>query len=162
MSLLRLVLAIGAAVALQAGLGRLWPAAGRYLDVMLVPVVYYGLAGSQRSGMLVGCASGLLQDTWFGIGIGLNGFKKTLLGWLLGGIGSRFDLNQPAGRFAGGALTSVADSLIDPLLRRLMDQQPTWAPPGEMLIRAAVSGLLVVTAFGIIEGVRRRRQLRRA
>ena len=162
MSLLRLALAIAAAVALQAGLGRLWPEAPRYIDVMLVPVVWYGLAGSQRSGMWVGCVAGLLQDTWFGIGsFGLNGFKKTLLGWLLGGFGSRFDLNQQSGRFVGGALTSLADSLMDPLLRRLLDQRLAWPPPGEIAIKSLASGLLVVAAFGIIDGVRARRELRR-
>jgi rod shape-determining protein MreD len=95
---LGLVGALGLALAGQAGLGALWPEAARYVDLLLVPTVWYALAGSQRAGLLVGCAAGLLQDAWFQSDVfGLNGFNKTAIGWALGGLGERFDAGrQPA------------------------------------------------------------------
>jgi cell shape-determining protein MreD len=156
-----LALALAAALTLQAGLGRIWPEIHRYVDVMMVPVTWYGIAGSQRSAMWVGCAAGLLQDAWLASGaFGLNGFKKTLLGFTLGGLGSRFDLNRQAGRLAGGAVASLADSLMDPLLRRLLDQRQDFPGVQEIVIRAVVTGLLVAATFGIIDTFRRRRRLR--
>jgi cell shape-determining protein MreD len=160
--LLRAALALAVALAIQAGLGRFWPQGHRYVDAMLVPVVWYGIAGSQRSAMWIGCAAGLLQDAWLGAGtFGINGFKKTLLGFTLGGLGSRFDLNQQAGRFAAGAVTSLADSIMDPVLRRLLDQRQAWPAPQGVVIKALITGLLAAGAFGIIDSVRRRRRLRR-
>lgn len=152
MSTLRAALALGIALAAQAGLGRFWPDAHRYLDVMVVPVVWYGIAHSQRRAMLVGCAAGLLQDAWFQVGtFGLNGFKKTLLGWLLGGMGSWIDLNQPAGRLLAGTLVSLGDSLLELLLRRLLDQQPPLPAVLELLTPALAAGLLVVLSGYMVE-----------
>jgi rod shape-determining protein MreD len=160
-SLLRLVLGLAIALAVQATLGRIWPAAQRYVDVMLVPVVWYGIGGAQRKAMLVGCAAGLLQDAWFQLGVfGLNGFKKTLLGWLLGGLGSRFDINRQSGRMVFGLLASLADSLMDMGLRRLLEQNQAVPSIVDILIKAVVTGLLVVGTFNVIERVRRRRELR--
>ena len=106
------------------------PEAHTYVDLMLVPVVWYGIARSQRSTMLVGCVAGLLQDAWFQIGVfGLNGFKKTLLGWALSGVGVRFNMNSGPGRVAAGAVLALADSVLDMVLRTLLDQA-LICPPG--------------------------------
>lgn len=162
MSFLRALAALALALAGQTVLGHLWSGAHRFVDLMLLPVVWYGIAGSQRSGMFAGCAAGLLQDAWFQIGtFGLGGFKKTLLGWALGGIGSRFDINRQGGRFIAGSLFSLVDSLLDVGLRRLMDQGPSGSGPLDIAIRVLVAGLLVATMFGIVERSKRRRGLRR-
>jgi rod shape-determining protein MreD len=158
---LRVVGALLASLVLQAGLGRLWPESQRYVDVMLVPVVWYGVSGSQRKGMLVGCAAGLLQDAWFQIGVlGLNGFKKTLVGWVLGGVGSRFDLNRPSAFFVCGVLASLADSLIDVGLLALLDQNLAPPSPVEWGVRALSVGLLTWLANDLAQRMRRRRETR--
>ena len=162
MKLLRAIIGLALAVSLQVGLGRLWPEAHRYFDLLLVPVVWYGIAGSQRSAMLMGCVAGLLHDAWFDIGVfGLNGFKRTLLGWILGGLGTRFDLNRQSGWLAAGALFSLADALLDLGLRRLLDLDQAAPHVMEVLIRAIVSGLLVGAAFGLQSRARARREQRR-
>jgi hypothetical protein len=158
---LRAALALGIALATQAALGRFWPDAHRYLDVMVVPVVWYGIAHSQRRAMLVGCAAGLLQDAWFQVGsFGLNGFKKTLLGWALGGMGSWIDLNQPMGRLLAGTMVSLGDSLLDLVLRRMLDQQPRLPAVLELLATAIASGLLVVLSGYVVERVHGGRAVR--
>jgi len=154
------VLAVG--LGLQTGLGRVWPEAPRYVDVMMVPVVWYAIAGSQRSGMLVGCAAGLVQDAWLQAGaFGISGFKKTIVGWVLGGLGSRFDLNSALSRFVFGAVASLGDSLLDLGLRQLLDQSSAPPRPVEIAIKATVTGLLVLVAFGMTRW-RDQRQRRRS
>lgn len=162
MKLLRAVLALAGALALQVALGRMWPESHRWVDLLLVPVVWYGAAGSQRSGMLVGCAGGLLQDAWFDSGsFGLNGFKKTLIGWVIGAFGSRFDLNRKGVRFLTGALAVLADILLDLGLRSMLDLREGATSGWGLAARAAVGGVIIAGAFGITDRVRQRRQQRR-
>ena len=78
-----------------------------------------------------------------------SGFKKTINGWVLGGHGSRFDLNSVPSRFVFGAVASLSDSLLDLGLRRLLDQSSAPPRPVEILIKATVTGILVVVAFGM-------------
>jgi rod shape-determining protein MreD len=150
-SLLGTLLALGAALGFQAGVGRIWPEGHRYVEAMIVPVVWHAIARSQRAGMLVGCAAGLLHDAWFEGLFGAYGFKWTLLGWALGGTSSRLDLNNPAGRVAAGAVAWLADSLLDPVLRRMVDLKPLVRSPHEILIQAVVVGLLTAVAGSIVD-----------
>ena len=162
MSLLRALLVLAAALVLQAGLGQLWPASHRFIDVLLVPVGLYGVRGTQRSAMLMGCAAGVLRDTWFQAGVfGINGFKRTLLGWALGSLSTRIDLNQRGGRLAAGVVVSVGDDLLDLILRRLMDQPTQFPHAWELLVKAGVTGLLVALAGSILDRVTPARPERR-
>ncbi len=159
MKLLRAIAALLLCLMLQEALARLAPAAARHLDLMMLPVVWYAFARSQRAGMLVGCAAGLLEDAWFHVGVfGLNGFKKTLLGWALGGLASRFELTRSWARFLGGVLASLGDSGLELVLRRLLEEQAPPVRPQELLLRAGIMGLLVAASFLIVErGLRRDR-----
>jgi cell shape-determining protein MreD len=148
---LNFLLTVSAAVFLQAALGNLSGGFDRYIDLTLLPVIWYGIHGTQRSAMLVGCSVGLIHDAWFRIAVfGISGFKRTLLGWALGGLGGRFDLNRFAGRFTVGFLMSLSEGILDAGLRRLMDlaQGAAWS---EMLIRAACTGAAAVVVFGLID-----------
>jgi hypothetical protein len=150
-TLLRAILLLVVALALQAGLGRVWPAGPRYADVLLVPVVLYGVASTQRAAMLVGCGSGLLRDAWFQVdAFGLSGFSRTLLGWMLAGVSSRLDLSQGAGRLVAGVAVSAADNLMDAGLHRMMEQEPRLDPV-DMAVRAIVTGLLSVAVGSILD-----------
>lgn len=154
MKILNFLIAVAAAVFLQAALGRLSGTFTRYVDLTLLPVVWYGIRGTQRSAMLVGCSVGLLHDAWFRIGVfGITGFKRTLLGWLVGGIGGRFDLNHGPGRFAVGVLLAIGEGILDLFLRSMLDleQGSGWL---ELLGRAACTGLLAVIVFALIDRVR--------
>jgi rod shape-determining protein MreD len=154
-TLLRAVLALALGLSVEIALGRWAPSARAYVDVMMVPVAWYGIARSQRGAMLVGCAAGLLQDAWFEAGVfGINGFVKTLLGWALGGVGGRFDLNQAAGRIASGAVLSVAGRVLQAGVLKLLDRSAGPLEPVNLLVRAASGGLLVTLVFAILNRVR--------
>ena len=162
MSAVRALLVLGGALVIQAGLGRLFPGVHQYVDVLLVPVAVYGVSSSQRAGMAMGCASGLLRDTWFHAGpFGLNGFKRTLLGWAVGAVASRFDLNQPAGRLVTGCVVSLGDDALDMIVRGLMDEHPRFPGLWALVIKAVVTGLLVALVGGMLDRDRRAREARR-
>jgi cell shape-determining protein MreD len=161
-SALRALLVLAAALVLQAALGQLFPGVHRYVDVLLAPVAIYGVASSQRAAMGMGCAAGLLSDTWFHGGpFGLNGFKRTLLGWAVGVAATRLDLNQRAGRFVSGMLVSVGDHLLDVAVRGLLDAQPHFPTVAELAVRAVVTGLLTIAGGAMLEGRRRAERMRR-
>lgn len=163
MNLLVSVVMLVAALVVQAGLGRVWVDAHRVVDIMLLPLVICGVARSQRAAMLVGCVGGLLQDAWFQADVfGLNGFKKTLLGWILGGLGSRLDLNQGAGRLAAGVGVALGDGLLDIALRRLLDQDWAWPGLAQWLVPATMTGLLAVVVGRMMERQGGSRTARRA
>ncbi len=160
--LLRALLALALGLATEIALGRFAPAARAHVDVLMAAVAWYAVARSQRSAMLVGCAAGLLQDAWFETGVfGLNGFVKTLLGWAAGGLGSRFDLNQTAGRLAVGAVLPVAGRIVEAGVLRLLDRSTGPLAPLDLLIRALTGGLLVVAVFAILNRVRGKEAVQR-
>ena len=162
MSVLRAVAVLGLALVIQVGLGHVWAESHRFVDVLLVPVALYGVANSQRSAMLVGCASGLLTDAWFQVGaLGVNGFKRTLLGWGLGALAGRLDLNYRAGRLLAGVLVALGDGLIDPALRWMLGQRPYLAHPLELAGKALGTGLLVLAAGAMLDRARGWRRVRR-
>lgn len=155
MTLLRAVLVLALGLAVEIALGRWAPSARAYVDVMMVLVAWYGIARSQRSAMFVGCVAGLLQDAWFEGGVfGINGFVKTLLGWALGGIGGRFDLNQTAGRLVAGAVLAVLGRVLEAGVLRLLERAAGPLDPVDLLIAAVSGGLLVAVVFAILNRVR--------
>ena len=161
MKLATVIVVLALCLGIQTALGSIWSEASRFIDVMMVPVVWYAISASQRSSMLIGCSAGLLQDAWFQTGaFGITGFKKTLVGWILGGLGSRFDLNNPLSRFVFGAVASLADGLMGYGLRSVLDQALAPVRPLDVIVRSLVTGAMVVAACGLTEwfGQRRRRR----
>jgi len=157
MSLLLALVAVALALGGQAAAGHWMPSALRYVDLLMLPVVWYGLARSQRSAMLVGCLAGALEDAWFRAGVfGLRGFNKTLLGWLVGGLGARLDLNVTWGRAGAGAALPVADRLLEFGLLRLLDLSPGPIEPVELAGRAAAGGALALVVFAVVDRFGRR------
>ncbi len=162
MKLLRALLVLALALAVEVALGRFAPAARGYVDVLMVPVAWYGIARSARAGMLCGCAAGLLQDAWFETSVfGLHGFVKTLLGFVVGGIGGIFDLNQTFGRFGSGALMVLVGRAVEIGLLRLLDAEVGPLDLGELAVRAVATGLLLVAASHFLQRVRGEKQVRR-
>jgi rod shape-determining protein MreD len=153
------VLGIGLSLVFELALGRFAPGATRYVAVMTLPFVAYALRTSQRSSMVVGCASGLIEDYWIEPRLfGLNGLVKTILGWALGGIGARFDLNTFWGSFASGASIHLLDEVLQAGLRRLFGDAVTPIGAAVLGIRAVAGGLLTAAVLAILSkfGTRRR------
>lgn len=151
MTFVRALVLVVACLAVQAGLARLWPASTGWVDVLALPVLWFSIARSQRSGMLVGCVSGLAYDAWFGAGVfGMTGFMKTFLGWAVGAIGSRIDLSPGPSRFATTVVFVWLQGPLEIGLRRLLDQHTSTPSVLEWTVRALLTGLLVALAFPIL------------
>jgi cell shape-determining protein MreD len=125
---------------------------------MALPLTVYALRTSQRSSMLVGCASGLLEDYWIEPRLfGLNGLVKTILGWALGGIGARFDLSTFWGSVASGASVHLLDEVLQTALRALFAETVMPIDPASLGFRAVSGGLLTAAVLAILSkfGTRR-------
>jgi hypothetical protein len=145
------LLGIGLSLACELGLGRFAPGATQYVSLMTLPLTAYALRASQRSSMMVGCASGLLEDYWIEPRLfGLNGVTKTIMGWALGGIGARFDLNNVWGRFASGASVHLVDVGLQTGLRRLFGEAVAPVGVAALGIRAVAGGLLTAGVLAIL------------
>jgi hypothetical protein len=141
------VLALSLALAGQAAIGRVWPGAHRWFDLLLVPVAVFATSRSPRATLLVGCASGLLGDAWFQVGaFGATAFRRTALGWAIGLLASRFDLAHGPGRFAAGVALALGDSLLEPVVARLLDLRAGPQAFGEVLGLALTTGLVAAVA----------------
>jgi rod shape-determining protein MreD len=145
------LLGIGLSLAFELGLGRFAPGVMHYVAPMTLPLAAYALRTSQRSSMVVGCASGLLEDYWIEPRLfGLNGLVKTILGWALGGIGARFDLNNFWGRCASGASLHLVDEGLQTALRRLFGEAVVPLGAASLGIRAVAGGLLTAAVLTIV------------
>jgi rod shape-determining protein MreD len=145
------VLGIGLTFACELALGRFAPGATRYVTLMALPLTAYALRTSQRSSMVVGCASGLLEDFWIEPRLfGLNGLVKTILGWALGGVGARFDLNNFWGRCAAGAAVQLVDEGLQTAFRRLFGEAVAPATVATIGVRAVAGGLLTAGVLAIV------------
>lgn len=122
------------------------PVFQRSVDLVLLIVVYYGSSGARVGSMLAGAAGGLLEDIWSDNLMGLHGLTKTLIGYLLGGLGSRFDLTGPPARLIAVFLATVVEKLVEPLV--VMGLGMRAAPPNVAdMIWRVVGNLLVGALF---------------
>jgi len=150
------ILFVSVCLGIQALCSGLFPGSDRYVDFLVLPVIWFAVQRSQRSGMLTGAAAGLAQDAWFrSVIFGMSGFEKTFLGWFLGALSSRFDLQAPVSLFLAGALFTVAQDLLGKGLELLLLPGQQVQPPDYRMwaVQAAVNGLLVIPAFRIVNRV---------
>ena len=144
-------LGIALSLAIELALGRFAPGATAYVAVMSLPFVTYALRTSQRSSMVVGCVSGLLQDYWMEPRLfGLNGLVKTVLGWALGGLGTRFDLNNTWGRFAAGASVHLLDEALQAGIRKLFGSALAPVAVSSLAIRALLGGVMTAGVLAVV------------
>ena len=129
------------------------------IDLPLLITIYFGLSRRNPStGLLLGMAIGLLQDSLSGptIPLGLYGIAKTIIGYLASSIGARLDTEHPAARFA---LTIMFFGLHQGLIvvtRRLLLAQPEAWFTMRMGIAAAVNAVVGVLLFMLLDRLRKK------
>ena len=113
-------LAIIAALALQTSpfFGR----NGAGIDLVLVVVVWAALQFGPAAGLLTGAAAGLAQDVLSAGIIGVGGFSKTLIGYLVAVTSVRFSLENPLARLAIVAVASAANTVLFVGLHLMLEQ----------------------------------------
>lgn len=109
----------------------------RYIDLPLLVTVYFALQRAPILGMLVGVASGIGFDI-IGAGIlGVRGFSKTLIGYLVAMTSIKFSLENPFARLAVVAVASAADTVIfvglNLMLENPLSGVNTWGQFGKII-----------------------------
>jgi rod shape-determining protein MreD len=154
-------LALLAALLLQTALTRVLPGQAAIFDPFLLVMVYYGLAGGESQGMVVGALGGWIQDIQFGGSVlGLSGLTRVVIGFAVGTAGTRFHLSEPAPRALVLFLAALADSLLFGGLASAFDVGVTRLTPLAMLVRAGVNAVAGVLLFELVD--RQLRRVRRA
>ena len=126
------------------------------LDLPLLVVIYFGLSRRNPStGLLLGAAVGLLQDSLSAVPLGLNGIAKTIIGYLASSIGARLDTEHPAARFALTIFFFIFHQGIIGLTRRLLLSAPEPWFTVRMLIAAALNAVVAVLLFVLLNRLRK-------
>jgi len=148
-NLLRALAGLAIVCLAQMLIGQHFPGLAKRCDLFSVYVVYIALTRPARPAMLIGGGAGLLQDALTGIVLGLNGFKKTLLGFLVGTLGSLFMLNQPVPRFSILFAAAIFDPLAGWALSLAMGQHFVFPAPMDLALLGMGNGILGLAAFWV-------------
>lgn len=89
----RIGLALAAALALQTTLVPLL-ANGVAVDLVLVVVITVAMTSGPVAGLWTGTVGGLLQDALSGGVVGVGGLSKTVIGYVVGRLGSQFEVGR--------------------------------------------------------------------
>ncbi len=149
MKILRGALTILAVCLLQMLLARYIPAIAKRCDLFTILVVYYGLTRPPSAAMAMGASAGLVQDALVGAILGLNGFKKTLIGYLVGTFGALFMLNQAVPRFGILFAATFVDPATEFGLSMVMGQSFVFPDFWDLVQRGFGNGFLGLLTFWV-------------
>ena len=140
---------LSAALVIQILASHRVPWVQKSVDLVLLVVVFYGSAGARVGAMFAGAAGGLFEDVWFGDLMGIHGFTMTLIGFFLGGLGSRFDLARPAARVVAVLLATILDRAVEPLVFLGLGMAAAPPRPVDILWRCIGNGLVGALFFSL-------------
>ena len=102
----------------------------RYIDIPLIVTVYFGLQRAPVLGMFTGLIAGLGGDAVGGGILGVGGFCKTLIGYVVGAASVRLSLENPLARISVMAIASAGNTILFVGLNQLLEQSlpyvSTW------------------------------------
>ena len=159
------LLALAAALVLQATLAGLHIGGTVSVNLVLVAVVYVALAYGAMTGLLAGALGGLAQDTLGGGIVGIGGLTKTMIGFAVGVLSSQFNLSSTVPRLVMFVAATFVHELVFQGLQAIVVGRPFALKWSTVLVQALVNGLIGVTAFLMVEhgpGALQRRRMRRA
>ncbi len=158
------LLAIAVALALQTTLGSLVIRGTAALDLVLIVVVYLALISGPVTGLLLGSAAGLVQDSLSSGIIGIGGLAKTVVGFVAGVLGTQFIVTAPLSRFVVFVLATVLHAAVFMGLYTLLGLRQFEDPWAAVITQAIGNGFLGVVGAQVVEllpGLRDRRKARR-
>ena len=145
------VLAIAVALALQTTLARFVIRGTVAVDLVLVVVVYVALTSGPVTGLLSGAAAGLAQDALSSGVIGIGGLAKTVVGFVVGVVGSQLIVAQPLPRFVVFLGATVVHALLFIGLYVLLDLRQFGSPVAAVAGQAVGNAVVGVVAFQLVE-----------
>jgi rod shape-determining protein MreD len=142
---------LAAALVLQTGILAITMAGGTVVNLVLVAVVYVALGNGAVPGLLAGAAGGLAQDAMSGGIVGIGGFSKTVVGFVVGVLGAQFIVSQPLPRFVMFVGATVAHELCYQALSALVESRAFAVHYSTMLTQAFVNAVVGIVAFWVVE-----------
>jgi rod shape-determining protein MreD len=158
------LLAVAVALALQTTLGSLVIRGTAALDLVLIVVVYLALISGPVTGLLLGTAAGLVQDSLSSGIIGIGGLAKTVVGFVAGVLGTQFIVTAPLSRFVVFVLATVLHAGVFMGLYTLLGLRQFDDPWAAVITQAIGNGFFGVVGAQLIEllpGLRERRKGKR-
>jgi len=129
-----------------------------------VVVVYTALQFGPTAGLLTGAAAGMAQDALSGGVIGVSGLAKTIVGFLVGVIGSQFIVTNSLPRFVVLLLGAGLNAILVLGLYAVIDRRGLsipWRTAWPQMLLTAFVGIILIQTVQAIPGVIMRRRLRR-
>lgn len=157
------IVALAAALALQTTLAGLTVGGATYVNLALVAVIYLALAFGPVAGLFAGTAGGLVQDALAGGVIGVGGFSKTLVGFVVGVLGAQFIVSQSLPRLVMFVSGTLIHEVCYQAMYALVEGRAFRVHWSSTLIQAAINALVGVLAFAVVEngpGLLQRRRAR--
>jgi rod shape-determining protein MreD len=157
------IVALAAALALQTTLAGLTVGGATYVNLALVAVIYLALAFGPVAGLFAGTAGGLVQDALAGGVIGVGGFSKTLVGFVVGVLGAQFIVSQSLPRLVMFVSGTLIHEICYQAMYALVEGRTFRVLWSVVLVQAAVNSLVGILAFAVIEngpGLLQRRRAR--
>jgi rod shape-determining protein MreD len=145
------IAALFVSLALQSTFAGLHIGGTTVVNLVLVVVVYVALAFGPAAGLVVGTAGGLVQDSLAGGIVGIGGFAKTLVGFLVGVLGAQFIVARPVPRFVMFVGATVVHEACFQGLYAVVESRSFRLPYSAMLTQALVNALVGVLAFQLVE-----------
>ena len=136
----------------------------QYIDLPLIVTVYVALQRAPMLGMATGCAAGLGSDAIGGGILGVGGFSRTLIGYIVAMVSIKFALENPLMRLVVVAVASVANTVLFVGLHQMLRQEHvleqalphvgSWGEFGKTLgLRALGDTLAAVVVFMALDRV---------
>lgn len=159
------VLALAGALALQSTLAGLTIQGATAVNLVLVAVIYIALAFGPVAGLFAGTAGGLVQDALAGAIVGIGGFSKTLVAFVVGVLGAQFIVAHTLPRLVMFVAGTFIHELCYQAMYALVEARAFRIHWSQTLIQAALNGVLGILAFTVAEagpGLLQRRRARGA
>ncbi len=126
-----------------------------YFDLPLAATLYIGWYSGPIRGAACGTLLGLTQDvTQLATLLGLNGFSKTLIGFLASYLSRWLVSDSFPTRAAAAFAMSLLDGLLALGLEGLFEGSWSGSAAGGLLIRAAVTGVATALFFSLYDRVK--------
>jgi rod shape-determining protein MreD len=144
---------LAVALALQTTAARFLVGGSTVVDLVLVVVVWLALTKGPVTGMLVGSTAGLVQDALSSGVIGIGGFAKLLVGFLVGIIGQQFIVTAVLPRFVMLLAATLLHAAVFMGLYMLLGLRTFSSPFVAASSQAVGNAVVGMIAFTIIEAL---------
>lgn len=151
MRLVPVLLGLAVALALQTTLAGLAVRGTSALDLVLIVVIYVGLTFGPVLGLLAGTGAGLVQDALSSGLLGVGGLAKTIVGFVVGVIGTQFIVVSPLPRFLVFFVGALLHAALFMGAYELLALRHFPSPYAAVAGQAAVNALVGVVAFHLLE-----------